>query len=86
MARPRRELRQTTDIWPGFVDALSTLLLVIIFLLVVFVITGAALFGGLAYTLRWFQASGKEPEGTADGHHAPEPAHAAIALDTLSGR
>jgi chemotaxis protein MotB len=38
MARSRRELRQNADIWPGFVDALATLLLVIIFLLVVFVL------------------------------------------------
>ena len=38
MARARRALRQNPDIWPGFVDALSTLLLVIIFLLVVFVL------------------------------------------------
>jgi chemotaxis protein MotB len=39
MARSRRDLRQSNvDIWPGFVDALSTLLLVIIFLLVVFVL------------------------------------------------
>jgi chemotaxis protein MotB len=38
MARSRRALRQNPDIWPGFVDALSTLLLVIIFLLVVFVL------------------------------------------------
>ncbi|MGI9491280.1 MAG: peptidoglycan -binding protein [Geminicoccaceae bacterium] len=39
MARNRRDQRQSaTDIWPGFVDALSTLLLVIIFLLVVFVL------------------------------------------------
>jgi|DewCreStandDraft_4_1066084.scaffolds.fasta_scaffold01983_29 chemotaxis protein MotB len=37
MARARRELRQP-EIWPGFVDALSTLLLAIIFLLVVFVL------------------------------------------------
>ena len=37
MARARRELRQA-EIWPGFVDALSTLLLAIIFLLVVFVL------------------------------------------------
>jgi chemotaxis protein MotB len=36
MARVRSQ--RTTDIWPGFVDALSTLLLVIIFLLVVFVL------------------------------------------------
>lgn len=34
----RRESRQHTDIWPGFVDALSTLILVIIFLLVVIVL------------------------------------------------
>jgi chemotaxis protein MotB len=37
MARSRRELRQL-DHWPGYVDALSTLLLVMIFLLVVFVL------------------------------------------------
>lgn len=39
MGRSRRDQRQSSvDIWPGFVDALSTLLLVIIFLLVVFVL------------------------------------------------
>ncbi|MEZ5936125.1 MAG: peptidoglycan -binding protein [Alphaproteobacteria bacterium] len=39
MIRSRRDHRQSSaDIWPGFVDALSTLLLVIIFLLVVFVL------------------------------------------------
>jgi chemotaxis protein MotB len=38
VARSRRDLRQSVDIWPGFVDALSTLLLVFIFLLVVFVL------------------------------------------------
>src|SRR4029453_14100706 len=38
MMRARRSLRQHTEIWPGFVDALSTLLMVIIFLLVVFVL------------------------------------------------
>jgi chemotaxis protein MotB len=37
MARSRRELR-TQDIWPGFVDALSTLLMAMIFLLVVYVL------------------------------------------------
>jgi chemotaxis protein MotB len=38
MARSRRESRHQVDIWPGFVDALSTLILSIIFLLVVFVL------------------------------------------------
>ena len=39
MVRSRRDHRHSSaDIWPGFVDALSTLLLVIIFLLVVFVL------------------------------------------------
>ena len=37
MARARRTLRHL-DTWPGYVDALSTLLMVIIFLLVVFVL------------------------------------------------
>ena len=38
MARARRAVRHQVDIWPGFVDALSTLVLSIIFLLVVFVL------------------------------------------------
>ena len=38
MARGRAQRGQSTDIWPGFVDALSTLLMVIIFLLAVFII------------------------------------------------
>jgi chemotaxis protein MotB len=38
VARTRRESRYQVDIWPGFVDALSTLILSIIFLLVVFVL------------------------------------------------
>ena len=36
--RSRRDNRQPVDIWPGFVDALSTLLLAVIFMLVVFVL------------------------------------------------
>ncbi len=38
MARGRAQRGPSTDIWPGFVDALSTLLMVIIFLLAVFVL------------------------------------------------
>ncbi len=38
MARSREGRERSVDIWPGFVDALSTLLLSLIFLLVVFVL------------------------------------------------
>lgn len=38
MAAPSRRSRATADIWPGFVDALATLLMVIIFLLMLFVV------------------------------------------------
>lgn len=38
MAALSRRSRRTTDIWPGFVDALSTLLIIIIFILMVFVL------------------------------------------------
>jgi chemotaxis protein MotB len=38
LARHRRQSREQPEIWPGFVDALSTLLLAIIFLLIVFVL------------------------------------------------
>ena len=36
MARLRNRFKRSTDIWPGFVDAISTLLLVLIFLLSLF--------------------------------------------------
>ena len=39
MASRTRRTAHSTDIWPGFVDALATLLLVLIFLLVVFVLS-----------------------------------------------
>ena len=38
MARGRNTRRDSVDIWPGFVDALSTMLMVIIFLLAVFML------------------------------------------------
>ncbi|MBT5239666.1 MAG: peptidoglycan -binding protein [Rhodospirillaceae bacterium] len=38
MATLARRTRRTTDIWPGFVDALATLLILIIFILMVFVL------------------------------------------------
>jgi chemotaxis protein MotB len=38
MAAARRRLRTPVDIWPGWVDALSTLLIIIIFVLLVFVL------------------------------------------------
>ncbi|HIK87941.1 MAG TPA: peptidoglycan -binding protein [Alphaproteobacteria bacterium] len=37
MASSRNRTRRSADIWPGFVDAISTLLLVLIFLLTIFV-------------------------------------------------
>ena len=38
MAALARRVRRTVDIWPGWVDALSTLLIIIIFILLVFVL------------------------------------------------
>ncbi len=38
MAYARRQ-RANLDIWPGFVDALASLLMVIIFLLMIFVVS-----------------------------------------------
>ena len=38
MLTRRNKVARSPDIWPGFVDAISTLLLVLIFLLVVFVL------------------------------------------------
>ena len=38
MAALARRARRSTNIWPGFVDALATLLLVLMFLVMVFVL------------------------------------------------
>jgi chemotaxis protein MotB len=43
MARRRRQTHAGLDAWPGYVDALSTLLMVIIFVLLVFVLAQAFL-------------------------------------------
>ena len=48
MARARRRGENGLDAWPGYVDALSTLLMVIIFVLLVFVLTQAFLTATLA--------------------------------------
>jgi chemotaxis protein MotB len=56
MPLARRGRRRTLDIWPGFVDALSTLLMVISFVLMVFVLDqyflGSALSGSQQANLR----------------------------------
>ena len=48
MARPRNRGGNGLDAWPGYVDALSTLLMVIIFVLLVFVLAQAFLTATLA--------------------------------------
>ena len=48
MARQRRHIANGLDAWPGYVDALSTLLMVIIFVLLVFVMAQAFLTATLA--------------------------------------
>ena len=48
MARPRRRGENGLDAWPGYVDALSTLLMVFILVLLVFVLTQAFLTATLA--------------------------------------
>ena len=50
MASIARRQERSTNIWPGFVDALATLLMVIIFLLLIFIM--AQVFLGQALTGR----------------------------------
>ncbi|MGE5505777.1 MAG: peptidoglycan -binding protein [Actinomycetota bacterium] len=61
-----RRPRRTLDIWPGFVDALATLLMVIIFVVMVFVL--AQYFLGQALSGREAQLAqlGKEMAGLAE--------------------
>ena len=69
MARLRRETRLQSEIWPGFVDALSTLVMVFVFLLSVFVVTQfflTQLIAGRDERLRAVERTLEESEGEVE--------------------
>lgn len=69
MPRPRREARLQAEIWPGFVDALSTLLMVFIFLLSMFVVAQfflSQLLAGRDERLRAVEAELRLSEGEVE--------------------
>ena len=83
MPLARRRQRRTLDIWPGFVDALATLLMVVIFVLLVFVLgqyfLGNALSGSEQANTRLTQQLASLAEQLSMEKKANETVHADMA-------
>ena len=86
MPLARRRQRRTLDIWPGFVDALATLLMVVIFVLLVFVLgqyfLGNALSGSEQANTRLTQQLASLAEQLSMEKKSNESIHADMALLT----
>ncbi|GAN59570.1 flagellar motor protein MotB [Acetobacter cibinongensis] len=73
MARRRRKLHAGLDAWPGYVDALSTLLMVVVFVLLVFVMGQTLLSAALnrrEHVLEKLQGQAAELSRQLDTEHA----------------
>ncbi|ATJ90778.1 hypothetical protein HK16_19380 [Acetobacter senegalensis] len=84
MARRRRKLHAGLDAWPGYVDALSTLLMVVIFVLLVFVMGQTLLSAALnrrEHVLEKLEGQAAELSRQLDTEHARNHALS----DTVTG-
>jgi chemotaxis protein MotB len=69
MSVPARRRRQVFDVWPGFVDALTSLIMVMIFLLLIFAVGQAVLSDTLAVKNRALEAVGARLAELAEAAH-----------------
>ncbi len=81
-----RRARRSVDIWPGFVDALATLIMVVVFLLMIFVL--AQFFLGQALTGRQkaLDDLGREMAALAEKLNLQTKANAALQIELESSR
>jgi chemotaxis protein MotB len=77
---PRRP-RRTLDIWPGFVDALATLIMVIVFVLMVFVLAQFFLGQALSGRQQALDKLGRELAGLAEQLNMEKGANATLQSD-----
>ncbi len=81
-----RRARRSVDIWPGFVDALATLVMVIVFLLMVFVLAQFFLGQALSGRQKALDDLGREMAALAEKLNLQTKANAALQVELASSR
>lgn len=79
-----RRVRRTVDIWPGFVDALATLVMVIVFLLMIFVLAQYYLGQALSGRQKALDDLGRQMAALAEKLNLETKAKAALELELES--
>jgi chemotaxis protein MotB len=81
-----RRARRSVDIWPGFVDALATLIMVIVFLLMIFVLAQFFLGQALSGRQKALDDLGREMAAMAEKLNLQTKANAALEAELVSSR
>jgi chemotaxis protein MotB len=81
-----RRARRSIDIWPGFVDALATLVMVIVFVLMVFVLAQYFLGEALSGRQKALDKLGREMAELAQSLNMQKAANAALEVELLASK
>ena len=81
-----RRARRSIDIWPGFVDALATLIMVIVFVLMVFVLAQYFLGQALSGRQKALDAMGRELASLAETLAMQKSATAALQAELVASK
>ncbi|BAE50093.1 peptidoglycan -binding protein [Paramagnetospirillum magneticum] len=81
-----RRARRSVDIWPGFVDALATLIMVVVFLLMIFVLAQFFLGQALSGRQKALDDLGREMAALAEKLNLQTKANAALQAELVSSR
>ncbi|CAA7619319.1 peptidoglycan -binding protein [Magnetospirillum sp. SS-4] len=81
-----RRVRRSIDIWPGFVDALATLIMVIVFVLMVFVLAQYFLGEALSGRQKALDKLGREMAELAESLNMQKAANAALEAELVASK
>ncbi len=81
-----RRARRSIDIWPGFVDALATLVMVIVFVLMVFVLAQYFLGQALSGRQKALDELGREMAALAEKLNMQTAANASLQAELVASR
>lgn len=81
-----RRVRRNIDIWPGFVDALATLVMVIVFVLMVFVLAQYFLGEALSGRQKALDRLGREMAELSESLNMQKAANASLQAEIISSR
>lgn len=81
-----RRVRRNIDIWPGFVDALATLVMVIVFVLMVFVLAQYFLSQALSGRQKALDRLGLEMAALSESLNMQKAANAALQAELISSK